>query len=129
MKSTLIILAIVALCSCSKKGGESGEIRDLYNKWEVRETYGGWAGTQTYPPGNGSVLELKSDKTYLSYYQNTVQISGTYSVQSTSERYQYKVTFHRDGYDNIDDVIVKGDTLKILPKCCDIPGGTYVKIK
>jgi len=132
MKKAALLLIVAATISCCKKGTKdySVEKNSLIDKWELRKSDGGIAGTIIYPPGNGSVIEFKSDDTYTLYYKDTVIQSGIYDLQSTPEKDQYKLTFHTDGLYKAENITLKGDTLVSLATspCCDMPNITYVRI-
>jgi hypothetical protein len=103
---------------------------NIVDKWEIRKSEGGWGGRIIYQPGNGYILEFKNDNSFVHYYKDTVVRAGSYDLQTTNEKDQYKVIFHTNGNEPNEDIIsLKGDTLVFLPKCCDIPGATYVRIK
>lgn len=124
MRIALLILATVTLTCCKKN---SGSFKDrLINKWEIRGTWGGVAGYFGYPPGNGFILEFKSDNSFVRYNKDTITSAGPYSLQPTPEKGQYMVTFYRDGSGNDNrTLILKGDKLEILYGQL---GALYVKV-
>ena len=133
MKQIALLILVTSMISCSKRTNDYSDIKiKLVDKWEIRKSVGGWAGTIILQPGNGYILEFKSDSTYVHYNKDIVERSGSYDLQSTTEKDQYKVTFHQNGngqqYENT--ISLKGDTLVFFPQCCDIPfTTTYVRIK
>jgi hypothetical protein len=130
MRTAFLILATATLTCCNKKVDDHSAISNsLISKWEMRESYGGWGGRVVLEPGNGNMIEFKSDSSFFRYKHDAIIQSGTYGLESKSEKDQYKITFHAGGYDYSNDIILKGDSLKILPQCCDIPGVNYVRIR
>lgn len=132
MKKAVLLLFVAATFSCCKKEkGLSAAKNSLVDKWGVRQSSGGLAGTIVYPPGNGNILEFKSDNSYAYYNKvDTVQ-TGTYSLQSAPEKDEYRVTFHNNTYDLSQNISLKGDTLVLLSsaRCCDMPDVTYVRFR
>jgi len=129
-KTALLILATVTIYCCKKGGHDySAPKNDLVNKWEIRKSEGGFAGTISYQPDNGNILEFKSGNSFVNYEKGNIVQSGTYDLQSTSEKDKYRITFHTDVRELSQDAILKGDTLVLLKfaPCCDIPDITYVK--
>lgn len=133
MKTTtfMIILATTLLC-CSKKGGRNnnGQNEGLIDKWEIRKSVGGISGIINYQPGNGNVLDFKSDNSFLQYESGSVFQSGTYDLKPISGNDSFRLTIHTNMRDMSQAVILKGDTLVLLrfEPCCDIPDNTYVRI-
>jgi hypothetical protein len=129
MKTAFAILAIVTLSCCKKKVDHYSAARDnLINKWEIRESYGGWGGRVILQPGNGFIIEFKGDDSFVRYKKDSIIQSGSYNLQSTSKKEQYRITYYMNGYDYSDDIMLKGDTLHVLAQCCDNPGYKYVKV-
>jgi hypothetical protein len=130
-KTTLLILITVTLCCCKKSGNDYSALKnDLVNQWEIRKAVGGIGGIVNYQPGNGYVLEFKNDNTFVNYSKGSIVRSGTYDLQSTSERDKYRITLHTNVDDLTHDLVLKGDTLVLgrYAPCCDIPDNTFVKI-
>ena len=132
MKHAALFLFIAATFSgCKKEKDLSASKNSLVDKWEVRQSSGGIAGTIHYPPGNGNILEFKSDNAYAYYNKvDTVQ-TGTYSLQPAPEKDEYRITFHNNTYDLSQNINLKGDTLVLLSSapCCDMPDVTYVRLR
>jgi len=133
MKKTAFLIMMTAVAiSCGKKGAHDNNAveNSLISKWEARKSVGGFAGTIIYPPGNGTLLEFKSGNYYADYFKDTIVRSGTYDLQSTSEKDQYKITFHSNVGDDSEIVVLKADTLSVGRggQCCDIPTSIYVRI-
>ena len=131
MKQVALLILITSVISCSKRTNDYSAMKmNIVDKWEIRESYGGWGGTSIFQPGNGFIIEFKSDNSFVRYNKDTVVQAGSYDLQSSTEKDQYKVTFYTNGNEQHEDIIsLKGDTLVFLPQCCDIPGATYVRIK
>jgi hypothetical protein len=129
-KIVILILATAALNSCKKGTDDHSGKNKLVNKWELRELTGGIVATVTYQPGNGNLVEFKSDHTFAYYYKDKVIESGTYDVQTTSEKNQYTINFHMQGYEKSQNAILKQGTLVLLrtSDCCDMPDHTYARI-
>jgi len=132
MKKTTLLIVIVAVMSCGKKGKDdySAVKESLISKWEARKSVGGFAGTIIYPPGNGSILEFKSGSSFADYYKDTIIRSGTYDLQSTSEKDTYRIIFHTNIGDDSEKVLLKADTLSVgrFEQCCDIPTEIFVRV-
>ena len=120
------------LCRCKKEGSDIGSVKNnLVGMWELRIMTGGIAGTIIYQPGNGSIVEFKNDNSFVNSVKGNVIRSGTYDLQTTSEKDQYRLTFQADTYNESQNIILKGDTLMFLAteSCCDAPGFAYVRIR
>lgn len=121
----------MVLCSCKKKGNDLAGIKNsLVSMWELRESIGGIAGTIIYQAGNGSIVEFKKDNSFISTENGNVIRSGTYDLQTTSEKDKYWLTFQTDTYKQSQNITLKGDTLMLLATelCCDAPSFKYVRI-
>lgn len=127
MNKTAFLILVAATISC-KKG--SKDYNNLASKWEIRQAVGGLMGTINYQPGNGNILEFKSDNSFASYVKDSIVWSGSYNLKSTSEKDQYRVTFHSNMGDQSRNISLKNDTLVLLAPeaCCDMPTDTYVRI-
>jgi hypothetical protein len=127
-KTALLILLTITICCCKKRGRDYSAI---VNKWEIRQSAGGVAGVIDYQPGNGYILEFKSDNSFVTYDKGNIVVSGTYDLQSTLMINKYRITFHTQlsDSDRSHDLFLKGDTLVVMAfaSCCDIPDLTYVK--
>jgi hypothetical protein len=120
------------LCSCKKEGSDIGSVKNnLVSMWELRKMTGGIAGTIIYQPGNGSIVEFKNDNSFVNSVKGNVIRSGTYDLQTTSEKDQYRLTFKTDTYNESQNINLKGDTLMFLAteSCCDASGFAYVRIR
>jgi hypothetical protein len=132
MRTAIIILAITILYGCKKNGNDFSSVKNnLISMWELRKMTGGIAGTIIYQPGNGSIVEFKSDNSFVNSEKGNVIRSGTYDLQTTPEKDQYKLTFQTDTYNESQHISLKGDTLVFLAteSCCDAPGFAYVRIR
>ena len=131
MRNTAFLILVTAvLCCCKKERTDCCTVKDnLMNEWEIRKSEGGIAGTIIHQPGNGFILAFKGD-TFTNYANGTIIRSGTYELQPTSDKDQYRITFHTNGQDQSQNIILKADTLVLLKMvtCCDFPDETYVKI-
>jgi hypothetical protein len=98
--------------------------------WELRELVGGIAGIITYQPGNGNIVEFKSDNSFVRSQKGNVISSGTYKLQIKLEKDQYRLIYQTDTYIQTQDITLKGDTLVLLAaeSCCDIPSSVFVRI-
>lgn len=117
-------------CGCKKKGNDFAGVKNsLISTWELRESIGGFAGTIIYQPGNGSTVEFKNDNSFVSSEKGNVVLSGTYDLQTSSEKDQYRLTLQTDTYKQSKNISLKGDTLALLPEasCCDIPTTIFVR--
>ncbi|MBO9203504.1 MULTISPECIES: hypothetical protein [Niastella] len=132
MRTVILILIITMLCCCKKKGNEFNDAtNNLVNRWELRASVGGFAGTIIYEPGNGSIVEFKSDHSFINYEKGNIIRSGTYDLQTTSDKDQFKLTTITDTYNQSQNIILKKDTLVFLSpqSCCDMPDNTYVRLR
>jgi len=129
MRTTIIILVITVLCGCKKKGNDFVDAKtSLISMWEMRESVGGWSGRVILQPGNGNIVEFKNDLSFVNTNKGNVIRSGTYDLQTTSEKDQYRLTFQTDTDKQTQDITLKGDTLVLIGGCCDIPSVIYVRI-
>ena len=128
MKKTAFLILIITTICCCKKG--RNDYNPIVNKWEIRKSVGGFAGTIDYQPGNGYILEFKSDNSFVNYDKGNIVQSGTYDLQPTTEIDKYRITFNTNVRDLSQDAILKGDTLVIMryEQCCDIPDNTFVRV-
>jgi hypothetical protein len=130
-KTALLILITATICGCKKKVNDCCTLNnEEVNKWEIRKSVGGIAGMINYQPGNGNILEFKSDNSFIHYENGNIFQSGTYDLQSTPVRDTYRLTLHTNVRDLSQDAILKGDTLVIMryEQCCDIPDNTFVRV-
>jgi hypothetical protein len=132
MKKIAILILVTAMINGCKKGGKdySAIKNSLVNKWELRTSIGGISGRIIYQPGNGNIFEFKRNDSFAQYGNGNIFQSGTYSLQSTSEPDQYRITYHINVRELSQNLVLKGDTLVLLKMepCCDFPDDTYVRI-
>jgi hypothetical protein len=115
MKKTALLILATATLSCCKKGrnDEDALKNKLVYKWEIRMTIGGVAGVNYAEPGNGNMLEFKSDNSFTRYHQGNITRSGTYHLVSTSEKDKYRITFRTNTNTESQNVTLRGDTLAL----------------
>lgn len=128
MKKIAFLILATATLSCSKKGSNDELKNKLVYKWEIRMSIGGVAGANHFEPGNGNILEFKSDNSFVNYLQGNIIRSGTYNLESTSEKDKYRITFRTNMNVQSQDVTLKGDTLVLEFPESYIYSAIYVKI-
>jgi hypothetical protein len=79
----LTAMVIVSIASCKKGSDVSSNVSAaFFGKWEVKRTYGGFIipPDSVYKPGNGNILQLNSDYTYIHYANNIQNAKGLYYI-------------------------------------------------
>jgi hypothetical protein len=134
MKKIACLILVAATFNCCKKGTDdhsAGE-KSIVAKWEIRKSVGGIWGTLNYQPGNGNIIEFKSDNSYTTYQKDTIIYSGTYDLLATSETDNYTITFHGQRMEDQSwHARVNADILELskAPECCDVPNyHKYVRV-
>lgn len=128
MKKTAFLILVAATLSCSKKGMNDELKNKLAHKWELRMGFGGVAGVNHFAPGNGNMLEFKSDNSFVKYQQGNIVQSGTYNIKSTSEKDKYRITFRKNLNLEYQNVTLRNDTLMLNYQNSFISGALFVKI-
>lgn len=128
-KIALLLIVGVATLTCCKKAKDAPSASEigLASKWELRKMVGGIWGTLNYQPGNGQILEFKSDNSFAYSEKDTIYQSGTYDLQYTSQKDQYLITFHWQQINMQEEswnAMVIADSLGLSkpgpPECCDV---------
>jgi hypothetical protein len=118
MKKFIIISCIFLIAAGCKKSGTVGPKSNIiFGKWELRSQIGGWVTTITYQPGNGNILKLNSDYTYIFYKQSQITTQGTFQIVKKNHALDSIYYNHANG----DVIQLKNDTLIIGTSIADGP--------
>jgi len=115
MKKLALLLIVAATLACCKKEKDNA-LDGLVSRWELRKMVGGIWGTLNYQPGDGPILEFKSNDSFTVYEKGTLVQSGMYGVDRS------KLTFHYPRYDDTWNATITADSLELgkAPECCDM---------
>jgi hypothetical protein len=130
----LIAIVIVCIVSCKKGNDVSPNVSPaFFGKWEVKRTYGGFIipPDSVYKPGNGNILQLNSDFTYIHYVNNIQNAQGMYHIVKNG--YMLNQTTYDEIYFDNDTsfksvISLNNDILTIRPLIPDIGTMDYQKI-
>jgi hypothetical protein len=130
-----ILIAIAAICliSCKKKSNPMPLSNGLFGSWEVRRVYNGniLPADSIYKPGNGDILRLNSDSTYIKYSQNKPSSNGIFHTRinllSMTQMPNERLYFDNDTSFNY-LVILNDGKLTLKPLIPDIPTTDYQKV-
>jgi len=126
MKSTALLLVMLAIFSCKKSKYET----DIVGSWELRKSEGSLAGTINYPPGNGTTFTFTSNETF-THSDSLSHYSGTYTVFPISnEEWSLKLYNSSGGLISEHTVRISSTQLIFLPPVngADYPTDTYVRL-
>ena len=106
----LILLVIISLAACKKVVVTPG----LIGKWELRSKVGSIIGFDSvFTAGNGRVLELKGDSTYLQYNKGQLLLQGKFHIAKTDYPQVNSLSITFDNSDFQQYLNLTGTTLQI----------------
>jgi hypothetical protein len=84
MKASIFVgVVVLFLFSCKKKNSPVPLSSGLFGSWEVRRVYNGniLPADSLYKPGNGNIVQLNADSTYVKYIQHKYSSKGVYHTR------------------------------------------------
>lgn len=128
-----ILTVIVIVCMVACKKGSNPVSPVFFGKWEVKRTYGGFIipPDSVYKPGNGNILQLNVDYTYIHYVNNKQNAQGIYSIVKNG--YMLNQTTYDEIYFDNDTsfkslITLNNGILTLRPLIPDISTTDYQKI-
>ena len=135
MKAFIFIAVVMLfLISCKKKNEPVPLSSGLFGSWEVRRVYNGniLPADSIYKPGNGNILQLNADSTYVRYIQHKFSSKGVFhtriNLMSALAMPNERLYFDNDTSFNY-LVMLNGDLMTLKPLFPDIPTTDYQKIQ
>ncbi|CAN5256012.1 hypothetical protein BH09BAC6_BH09BAC6_32250 [soil metagenome] len=126
----LIVLAFVCMASCKKSSPLSPGV---FGKWEVRRVYNGniYPPDSLFKPGNGNVLQLNADSTYIRHEYLYGSATGVFHIRKNGYKIDqklYDVMYF--GTDTFYKTVIRlnGDRMTEDPLMPDLPTVDYQKI-
>ena len=102
-------------------------------KWEVRRVYNGniYPPDSVYKPGNGNILQFKTDSTYQRYAHGTITATGAYHIRKNG--YKLNQNYYDKLYLGADTTFkwfinITGDKMTLKPLMPDLPTTDYQKL-
>jgi hypothetical protein len=133
MKAFIFIAVVMLfLISCKKKNEPVPLSSGLFGSWEVRRVYNGniLPADSIYKPGNGNILQLNADSTYVRYIQHKFSSKGVFhtriNLMSALAMPNERLYFDNDTSFNY-LVMLNGDLMTLKPLFPDIPTTDYQK--
>ena len=132
--SFFVAIVILFLFSCKKKNTPVPLSGGLFGSWEVRRVYNGniLPADSIYKPGNGNIVRLNADSTYVKYVQHKFSLKGVFhtriNLMSMLAMKDERLYFDNDTSFNY-MVLVNGDLMTLKPLFPDIPTTDYQKIQ
>ena len=129
----LVAIAVVCLVSCKKKNNPVPLSGGLFGSWEIRRVYNGniVPADSIYKPGNGDILRLNPDSTYIKYSQNKFSSTGVFhtrvNLMSTTQMTNERLYFDNDTSFSY-QVTLNAGMLTLKPLFPDIPTTDYQKV-
>ncbi|MDR3695819.1 hypothetical protein [Mucilaginibacter sp.] len=130
--SFFVAIVILFLFSC-KKNTPVPLNSGLFGSWEVRRVYNGniLPADSIYKPGNGNIVRLNADSTYVKYVQHKYSSKGVYhtriNLMSMLAMSNERLYFDNDTSFNY-LVMLNGDLMTLRPMIPDIATVDYQKI-
>jgi hypothetical protein len=132
--SILVAVAMLLLISCKKKNNPVPLSSGLFGSWEIRRVYNGniLPADSIYKPGNGDILRLNPDSTYIKYNQNKFSSTGVFHTRvnllSMTQMANERLYFDNDtSFSYL--VVLNGGMLTLKPLFPDIPTTDYQKVQ
>lgn len=131
--SIFVAAAILFLFSCKKKNSPVPLGSGLFGSWEMRRVYNGniLPADSIYKPGNGNIVRLNADSTYVKYGQHKYSSKGVYhtrvNLMSMLAMSNERLYFDNDTSFNY-LLMLNGDLMTLIPTIPDIATVDYQKI-
>jgi len=132
MKAPVFVAVVMLFLISCKKKNEPMPDSGLFGKWEVRRVYNGniLPADSIYKPGNGNILQLNADSTYVRYIQHKFSSKGVFhtriNLMSALAMPNERLYFDNDTSFNY-LVMLNGDLMTLKPLFPDIPTTDYQK--
>ena len=127
-------VAILLLFSCKKKHTPTPLSSGLFGSWEVRRVYNGniLPADSIYKPGNGDIVRLNADSTYIKYTNGVPSSNGVFhtriNLMSMTQMANERLYFDNDtSFTYL--VTQNDDQLTLKPLFPDIPTTDYQKVQ
>ena len=131
MRSAILIIIIIVICSAGCKKGNSVS-PTLFGKWELRHSYGGLAGFDSvYKAGNGNILQFNSDSTYKRFESKRLTATGVFHIKRYNNPTENPISTYMIFFDNTtygDAFDMKGTTITIGTTVADGIASDFQKI-
>jgi hypothetical protein len=122
-KLSLLLCLGILLAACKKTAVTPANTPK--GTWELRATRYGNILPRTYPQDNGNVLSF-GNTAFAQYFADVLVDSGSYA-KSANLIYQYTIFVNDSNGSFTNNVIIKGDTLELIPINPDAARGFYVR--
>lgn len=122
-KLSLFLFLCLLLAACKKNTGNPTP--SIKGTWELRATRYGNIVPGSYPMDNGHVISF-GNTTFAQYFAGVLVDSGSYN-KSTNSSYQYTVFVNDNNSSFTNHVVMKQDTLLLIPGNPDAATGFYVR--
>ncbi len=121
----MLLCLCILLAACKKTTVTPTNNAAIKGTWELRATRYGNILPATYPQDNGHVLSF-GNTAFAQYFVDVLVDSGSYA-KSTNSIYQYTVFASDNTGSFTNNIILKGDTLELIPGDPDAARGFYVR--